>query len=457
MNLSQAQLAASVDAASYKDGIKQSSGAWTNIGTDGVRAWGAIQGSANAPYFVCIDLEDTSLPAKCTCPSRKFPCKHAVGLALKAIADIDQFPQGDTPEAVKMWIVNRQKRATSSEPAPEAPAASEKAKSAKVAAKQKTVDARLAKVAAGMADLRLRLRDIARQGLTDPRLNGYAFWDEIAKRMVDAQAGGVATRLRSLGGMAALRTKVQTDASPLLDEIARLYLLADSYERIDALPPDMQADIRALIGFSVKQDEVIAAGEGVRDTWLVMGQSLDTSDSLLTRIIWLFGMTTRNWAAIIDFKPQFGRGVVRFDDVYLTGETFNAELVYYPGAFPQRALIKARASMSSLALPDEQMRSCFVHLTMEDALYDYADALKRNPFLERFPIALQRASLTRVGERTLLCDDRGVLIAPTMGRLREMVLLAAGGGATFPIFGEWNGYTFRSLMLYADGVIFSLE
>ncbi len=38
--------------------------------------WGECQGSGVNPYRVMADTQD--IGSKCTCPSRKFPCKHAI-------------------------------------------------------------------------------------------------------------------------------------------------------------------------------------------------------------------------------------------------------------------------------------------------------------------------------------------------------------------------------------------
>ncbi|TGW04611.1 SWIM zinc finger family protein, partial [Mesorhizobium sp. M2D.F.Ca.ET.145.01.1.1] len=40
--------------------------------------WGECQGSGSNPYRVVVDTGDHGY--KCTCPSRKFPCKHSLAL-----------------------------------------------------------------------------------------------------------------------------------------------------------------------------------------------------------------------------------------------------------------------------------------------------------------------------------------------------------------------------------------
>ena len=51
---------------------------WSDTGVHGALVWGSASGSGKRPYRVCVDLSGPAF--KCSCPSRKFPCKHAVGL-----------------------------------------------------------------------------------------------------------------------------------------------------------------------------------------------------------------------------------------------------------------------------------------------------------------------------------------------------------------------------------------
>src|SRR3954447_16579349 len=53
-------------------------GPWFDTGSTDALVWGKCQGSGSTPYQVSVDL--TGPAFTCSCPSRKFPCKH--GLAL---------------------------------------------------------------------------------------------------------------------------------------------------------------------------------------------------------------------------------------------------------------------------------------------------------------------------------------------------------------------------------------
>ena len=55
-------------------------GRWSELGSTDSLVWGKCQGSAKAPYQVTVDLAEPAF--RCSCPSRKLPCKHGVALLL---------------------------------------------------------------------------------------------------------------------------------------------------------------------------------------------------------------------------------------------------------------------------------------------------------------------------------------------------------------------------------------
>src|SRR3954447_1703206 len=59
-------------------------GPWSDTGSTDTLVWGKCQGSGSTPYQVSVDL--TGPAARCTCPSRKFPCKHGLALLLLWVA-----------------------------------------------------------------------------------------------------------------------------------------------------------------------------------------------------------------------------------------------------------------------------------------------------------------------------------------------------------------------------------
>ena len=72
---------AAPDAASLAAGRKLAvPGPWRETGCNDVLVWGQCQGSGKTPYQVSVDL--TGPAYRCSCSSRKFPCKHALALLM---------------------------------------------------------------------------------------------------------------------------------------------------------------------------------------------------------------------------------------------------------------------------------------------------------------------------------------------------------------------------------------
>ena len=67
---------------------------WPETGCSERAVWGLCQGSGKQPYQTTIDLSGPAF--KCSCPSRKFPCKHALGLLL--LWSTGEVRPGDEPE-----------------------------------------------------------------------------------------------------------------------------------------------------------------------------------------------------------------------------------------------------------------------------------------------------------------------------------------------------------------------
>ena len=74
---------------------------WSNLGGNEAAIWGECQGSAL--YQVRVDRAD--LTAKCTCPSRKLPCKHTLGLLVLAATSPERFGDPDAPAWVSKWLL----------------------------------------------------------------------------------------------------------------------------------------------------------------------------------------------------------------------------------------------------------------------------------------------------------------------------------------------------------------
>ena len=173
------------DAASFKAAQSNAKPAkWSHLGCTERLLWGECQGSGATPYQVRVDL--TKVAYKCSCPSRKHPCKHT--LALLLLLSSGNVAKGEPPGFVIEWSADRAKRAEAKQ-AKQAEVAIQKA--VDVEAQAKRVEKREARIADGLAQLETWLADIIAQGLATTRTQGESFWQKMASRLVDAQAPGL--------------------------------------------------------------------------------------------------------------------------------------------------------------------------------------------------------------------------------------------------------------------------
>ncbi|NJM09188.1 SWIM zinc finger family protein, partial [Candidatus Gracilibacteria bacterium] len=171
---------------------------WVSLGRNDDALWGECKGSGKEPYRTQIDLR--GLGYRCSCPSRKFPCKHGLALMMLAVQSDAVLPS-EPPLWVSEWLASRSHAAERAESKKAAPPAANPATNVGEKATRSAI-AREARVAAGLDDLDRWLHDSVRNGLAALQAEAPSVFDTFAARMVDAQAPGVARLLRLAGGIA---------------------------------------------------------------------------------------------------------------------------------------------------------------------------------------------------------------------------------------------------------------
>lgn len=405
---------------------------WVSLGQSEVAAWGECQGSGKDAYKVQIDLREPAF--RCSCPSRKFPCKHGIGLLLLLATQPAALASGAPPAWVAEWL---DKRDQSAQKKAAAPAEAKPATARQAASRARTLSAREAKVADGLAELERWLRDQVRQGLAAAQGRGPAAWDALAARMVDAQAPGLAGMLRDMAGVPASGEGWQ---GRLLEQIGLAHLLLEGYKRREQLPPDLHQELRTQIGWEQKK-EAVPLEQAVRDGWIALGQHVVEEDRLRHQRIWLWGSATGRAAVLVDTAPA-GHPLERS---LVVGTLLDAELAFFEGSYPLRALLVQRhaAPRPAEALPG--------YATLDEGLDACAAALARNPWLERFPLPLHQVTPQRAGERWLLADAAGRALPLAARGSQGWRLLALSGGRPLTLFGEWDGAALTPLSAWAEG------
>jgi uncharacterized Zn finger protein len=83
---------------------------WPTLAEGEGLVWGECQGSGATPYRVVLNEADAGY--KCTCPSRKFPCKHTLALMWMRAETTTASTPATLPEWVKDWLSRRRGKST---------------------------------------------------------------------------------------------------------------------------------------------------------------------------------------------------------------------------------------------------------------------------------------------------------------------------------------------------------
>lgn len=420
------------DASSAKAGQGLAAGRhWVRVGHEDNALWGECQGSGSQPYQVRIDHTEPAF--KCSCPSRKFPCKHAIGLMLMGVGG--SVAPGAKPPWVEEWLRERAARAEK-----KAEKAAGPPKPVDAEAQKKRKENRLERIGDGLTGLKAWLADLVRGGLSSMPTRGYAFFDEQARRLVDAQAPGAARRVHKLAQLAAAGPGWQ---GPFLEHIGLLYLLVRGFENRAMLAPEVRDLILATLGVPRPQEEVLQSAP-LTDRWDVIAQAFSTEDRLRVQHNWLIGQRTGQRAHVLSFA--FGNQP--FDTCIVPGFSFEGEICRYPGE-SLRALIKSKDGIAPI--------TSLAHATSIEGLLDvYATERAADPWIEGITTALTGVMPVNTPSGWKWVDAAGQSLAMDADAATAWTLVAVSGGAPLEVVVHFDGMCGRPLACVAGGQYRSL-
>ncbi|MEV0961124.1 SWIM zinc finger family protein [Streptomyces sp. NPDC049910] len=426
-------LALAPDAVSRKAGSGLGApGPWSETGGSGTGAvWGLCSGSGSRSYRTVVD--STGPAYRCSCPSRRVPCKHALGLLLLWAGDEGAVPDAEAPGWAEEWLAGRSTPARRRED--RAGHGGPSARAADPGAARRRAERRAARITAGARELEQRLEDLLRGGLASAAQSGYGLWEETAARMVDAQAPGLAGRVRELG---ALPGSGQGWPARLLEESALVHLLDRAWLEIDRLPEPLAAVVRTRVGLTAT-----ARGPAIRDDWLVLAQYDSADARLTTRRVWVHGRETGRTALLLSYGAA-GRAPAL---ALPPGLMIDAEIVPYGGAGRLRAELREQfgAPVPIKAPPPGG--------DAEEALAAYGRALRDDPWLDAWPVTLEDVVPVPSDDGWQLADAGGpsaLPVTPAAGsRLGLWRLLAVSGGGPVTVFGECGHRGFAPLAAWS--------
>lgn len=460
-------LALAPDAASRKAAAGVSAaGKWSGTGALPEAVWGECRGSGATPYRTCVDLSEPAY--RCSCPSRKFPCKHALGLLLLWSAD-GMATAASPPAWAAEWLDERRDRAakkagataagagdTGAGHATSGPGGDDRAgdslggpagddagggapegggpedggvRGPRPGKGRPAAEQRESRVTSGLSELERWLCDQIAQGVAQARQTGLADWDDLARRLVDAQAPGVA------GVVSRLSRLLREEDWPglLLGEYALIHLLAVAHRRTAELPAELRETVRSRIGFPVTRESVLASPP-VRDHWDVLGGRDEEQDRLVARRIWLAGRKTGRPAMVLSFAPV-GQAL---DASLVPGTTIDADLAFYPGASPLRALVAGRHGHVAAGPPPG--------MPLSQVPARIAEVLAGDPWADSWPVVLSGVTPSE----DALADGEGAALPLHPSSAPPWRLLAVSGGRPVTVAAEWTPGGLRPLTTWDE-------
>ncbi len=430
---------------------------WLNLFFNARVMWGEVQGSGKELYRTQIDLTGksdniSSVHFKCTCPSRKFPCKHGLGL---------MFLYSKNPEILiennnePNWVKDRMDKRAEKALKPmeisqigQADEADEKNASEKRLQKEKNDNQRFEVVKNGVEESTGILKDFMRLGLLTMPEKGKDFFLKTAARMVDAKAAGLANRWRAF---AEVNFTGNDWHEEVMAQIADLYLLSEAFRtvfsggRLSGVGSEtnklssgvyglLAEDIKTAIGFTTDKKELTenASAEKIKEGWLILSSVTTREEDLMIRKNWLFGLSSHRFAFILEFKHK----TQAFENFFSPESVLEAELVFFPSAVPQRAIINSdivqRILTEEKNIQVQLLNACDASAlnTWRKSQKHFVEQISKLPWLTEVPQCLANVSLTRNEKDEWFIKDAeniAVPIVKTFSKDKIMKLSAITG------------------------------
>lgn len=342
-----------------------------------------------------------------------------MGLLLLYTAQVSFFTKANEPDWVTAWLSKREEAAEKKEQK----AKNETPVNKEAQAKRQAV--RHENILSGIDDLQIWLKDLLRNGLIHVPESAHSLFDSIARRMIDAQASGLALRLNAIQKINFFSENWKYQ---LTDQLGLIYLLAESYQNLDKQPEAWQNEIRTQIGYTQLKDEILSE-EAIADKWMVLHKVSRKVNELNTETFWLYGKQSNRFAVYLNFITP---GTVSELNL-LPGSTYEGQVCFYKGIGTLRALFKTCELLEETFTP-----ICCTHL--QEASCIYRKAFQQNPFTGNVPLLVENIKLAIQGKQVYIEDIHGEVMPVQISDSVKIDILSVTGGKPFSAF--LLGYTF---------------
>ena len=391
---------------------------WHSIQRDEESLRGLFPLRGKPPLRVQIRLAD--MVATCTCAGKAHPCAHVLALLLVAAQQPEHVAQGRT----QTWDAEDTARVAAQDLLPIGPI-----KQLGDSAGAAYVRRRRARLDRGLDELASWLRDLVGGGFTAVLHRPRTYWTDMANRLFDAQARGLAARIQQ---MAQLPGKSPNWPDLLLAQAGQLHLISTAFDRYHLLSPQQQADLHHVVGWPPLWNK----DDCRNDRWQILGRTLLTGGAQAEFQLWLWGLesgrpTCIRWPREGAVFPQLQSGRV------LTGT-----LQFAYGTSPQRARLIQVQEIAPVGA------SLAGGSSIATAHAEAAGRRARNPWLDATPMLLETWGTTQVDNDWYLFDAAGWALPLPPKFDYNWHLAAYSHTRDRQLFGLWDGVVFTPLSVW---------
>jgi hypothetical protein len=386
--------------------------------------FGRCQGSGKTPYLCSADFAVPEKPVyRCTCPSRQFPCKHALGL-LYALAEGKKFTSAEVPEEL---AAKREKVAARAE--------KRKADAAKPVKVNKAALAKKIKAQLDGIDLLEKLtQHVVRLGIGNMNAKTARELEEQARQLGNAYLVGAQAALRNYTKLfysedGEERTGANREAvySEALDQLCRLHALirkgrAYLQTRLDdpELAPETDTGIAAWLGHAWQLRELKEAGlveENVELVQLAFHSYDDVArKEYVDAGVWM-NLGNGRICLTQTFRPYQAARHIKSDDSFSQVAQIK-ELCVYPGDINPRVrwdgMLARPIEPGDLAKVRGHGRGEFAAVVKD------VKSVLKDPLVNKYPIcALNYRRIGAVGKALVVEDRTGERLVLTDAGLPE--------------------------------------
>lgn len=364
-----------------------------NMSGEGDLLYGECAGSGKSNYVCSVDFITPDSPvARCSCPSRQFPCKHALGL-MYAYAEGLEFATGSVPEDILSKREKAEKREENKAKRESSELPGKPKKVNKSALKKK-----IARQLEALDELEKLVLSLVRGGLGTADSRMVKSLNEHAKRLGSSYLTGAENELRRLALLLEEddRESSYTYAAEQLTLLHAFIRKGRSYlqskQEDPELKPDTESTIEEWLGHAWQLSELKEAGRVSEDVELLQLAFYSYKDDARREFVdtgfWL-ELGSQRIHRTVQYRPFKAVKFMKEEDSFFSVAKI-AELYRYPGGMNARVRFEG---MLPRKMEDADLEAaCAVAWpSIPEAVKAVKNQLK-DPLADRAPVVLLKAS-----------------------------------------------------------------